>query len=483
MSLKEKALSGIIWSLLQQFSTQGINLVVSVIMARFLMPEDFGLIGVIYIFINLGIVLYEGGLSQSLIRTKEPDANDFSTVFYVNLGFSIIIYLIIYFAAPYIALFYDKSILTNIIRIYSLTLIISSFSTVQNIILVKELRFKTQLKISIPSLVIGSTVGITMAIMGFGVWSLVWSSIIRSFLNSVQLWFYNRWKPSLVFNMSKIKKHFDYGYKLTLTELLNTVFVNIYPFVIGKYFNLSSVAFYTQSDALKQVPVSNIYGAVNRVAFPVMATITKEGELKIIYKKLMQGIAFAITPILLLLSLLAEPVIAFLFTDKWLGAVPFLKILCFVGIITPLSEYNLNVLKVKGRSDLVLKLGILNKVITVISIIASFKLGVIALLWAKLLSTALCYYFNSIYTAALINYSLKEQVKDIGPIFLIAGLSGVCVFIADTLMSGYYAFDIIRIVLGFGLGFIVYFILNYLFNPDFLYYLDLLRNRFKTTLS
>ena len=241
MSLKKIATSGLVWTFTQQFGNQLIGFFVSLVLARILLPEEFGLIGMIVVVVAIGNALLEGGLTKSLIQDKESNQEDYSTVFYFQLFSSIIVYIVVFILAPFIAEFYEKEVLINIIRVYSLSLIITSFSAIQLARLTKLMDFKTQTLIAIPATLIGGIAGIFMAYAGYGVWSLVWSSIITSSINSIQVWFYSGWTPDFMFSSLKFKKHFNYGYKLTLSDLLNRIFNNIFLIVIGKYFSAGQV--------------------------------------------------------------------------------------------------------------------------------------------------------------------------------------------------------------------------------------------------
>ncbi|WP_232778323.1 lipopolysaccharide biosynthesis protein [Salegentibacter sediminis] len=466
-----------VWTFAQQFGNQIIGFIISMVLARLLMPEEFGLIGMIAVFVSVGKVLVDSGLTQSLIRTKDPDQGDFSTVFYFNLVTSILIYGIIYFSAPLIASFYEQNILTNIIRLYCIIFIIDAFSTVQRTRMTKRLDFKTQTIVSIPSTILGGVVGLSMAYSGYGVWSLVWSNISSSFLSSIQFWIYSKWTPDLKFSAQKFKDHFNFGYKLMFSSLLEKVFSNIYLIVIGKYFSAGQVGFYTRAETMKQLPVRNISSALGKVTYPLFASIQDDNvRLKRVYKQLMQIVVFVIAPTLIFLAILAEPIFVFLFTEKWLPAVPFFQILCITGILYPIHSYNLNVLKVKGRSDLVLKLSVYKKILTVIGIVIGIQFGIFGLLYAQIILSFLVFFINAYYTEKFINYPAFEQIKDIVPIILLALIGGAAVYGLDQFIIDQTNF--IRITLGILLGTLTYLVFSYLIKLDGLVKLvELIRKR------
>ncbi|WP_029036024.1 lipopolysaccharide biosynthesis protein [Salinimicrobium xinjiangense] len=456
MSLRKQATSGLVWTFAQQFGNQIIGFIVSLILARILLPEEFGLVGMIAIFMAIGKTLMDAGLGQSLVRGEDMDQEDFSTVFFFNVIASCFIYLLIYFAAPFIAKFYEREILTGMIRVLCLTFIFSAFSAVQNARLTKEMNFKIQALISLPATIIGGLVGITMAYMDYGVWSLVWSTVVGVIVSTIQLWIFSGWTPDFIFNINKFKRHFNYGYKLTFSELLNTTFNNIYIVVIGKYFSAGQVGFYTRAQTMKQLPVVNISNALNKVTFPLFAKMQNDNiRLKRVYKQLMQMVVFIITPTLVFLGVLAEPLFRFLFTAKWLPAVPYFQILCITGILYPIHAYNLNILKVKGRSDLFLKLEVMKKLIIVVAIIIAIQYGIIALLWAQVCTSLISLVINTHYTGKFLDYSALEQLKDILPAILLASLAGATVLLFDIFQFFLFS-DLFRLLLGGVIGLSVY---------------------------
>ncbi|WP_236974802.1 lipopolysaccharide biosynthesis protein [Membranihabitans maritimus] len=438
MSLKEKTLSGLFWTFAEQFSSRGIGFVVSIILARILLPEEFGVIGMIAVFMAIGNMLVDAGMTQSLIRTPNPDQKDFSSVFFINIVVSFFVYGLLYATAPLIVSFYDKEILTpDIIRVYTISIIIRSFSSIQITRMTKEMNFRIQMIIQIPSLVISGIVGIVLAVMGWGVWSLVYMNLVQALVSTVQYWIYTGWRPSWVIDKKRLTEHFNFGYKLTITGLLSAIFNNVYPIVIGKYFTASQVGFYTRADTMQKYPVRTLSTALNKVTYPMFASIQDDdAKLKIVYKKLMQQVLFWITPALTIAFVLAEPMFRFLLTEKWVPAVPYFQILCALGILYPIHLYNLNILKVKGRSDLMLRLSLIKKSINIISIIIAIPMGIFALLYFQVLNSIFAFVINSYYSGKFINYNTIDQIKDIIPVILRAFIVGF-----TTYLIGYVIFD------------------------------------------
>ncbi|MGY3055264.1 teichuronic acid exporter [Pedobacter sp. UYEF25] len=441
MSLRKQAVSGMIWTYTQQFSTQILAFGVSVVLARLLSPAEFGLIGMLAIFMGIGNALVEGGLTSSLIRSKEVTEKDYSTVFVFNLIGSIIIYGIIYLSAPWISDFYKQPKLTGITRVYALTFIFSAFGTVQNTILSRELKFKKQALISLPALIIGSLVGLVLAYLGYGVWALVYYALVNSLFTTLILWISSNWKPTLSFEKKLFDIHFHYGYKLTLSSVLDTIFTNAYQIVIGRFYSAAQVGFYTRANSLMMLPVGNVSTALNKVIFPLFAKVQDDlPRFRTAYKQIMQIVLFVITPIIVIMAIEAKPLVIFLFTEKWLPIVPIFQIICFTGILYPIHLYNLLVLQVTGRTDLFLKLEIVKKIILSIIIFVSFFYGFYALLWGQLLFSIIALLINTYFAGKMLDYKIGQQVADILPIFALAILMGVAVYFLDVVLGNYSNF-------------------------------------------
>ncbi|MCG3881879.1 lipopolysaccharide biosynthesis protein [Psychrobacter sp. Ps3] len=421
MSLKKQAISGVKWNFVQQFSVQIINFVVQVILARLLMPEMFGLIAMVIIFISIGRALMDGGMTSSLIRTKNPDQLDYSTVFVTNIIVSFIIYGVVYFSAPHIADFYNQNILTDIVRLFALTFVIQALVAVHVAKLTKEMNFKLQMKLEIPATIISAIVGVTMAYKGYGVWSLVWLNLIRAIAFTVQYWLFVDWRPSLVFDKNRFKYHFQFGYKLTLSSLLNTIYNDAYRIVIGRFFSPAAVGFFNHAETMRLFPVNQISSVVGKVTYPLFSKVNDDLALKSVYRTTMKLILLCVVPVMLSLILVAEEGFRFVFGEKWLPAVLYFQILALASIVRPVSSYNLNILKVKGRSDLFLKLEIAKKSLGVIAILIGLPFQVIGLVIASTVFFYITVIIDMHYSGRLILYSIKEQIKDIYHLFVIGG--------------------------------------------------------------
>lgn len=465
--LRKKAVSGVFWTFLQLFGKQGLGFFVSIALARILMPEDFGLIGMLSVFMSIGQSLVDSGLTQSIIREKHPTQQDYSTVFFVNLAGSVVMYVLMYVSAPYIAGFYKQDVLTDIVRIYCLSFIVNAFSAVQFTRLTKGMDFKTQMIITIPSFIIAATFGLYFAYTGNGVWSLVYMHLIQSLASTIQVWIRSKWTPSFIFDKERFMYHFRFGYRLTISGLLNTIFSNIYIIIIGRFFSAAQVGFYNRASTLKSLPVTNISSALNKVTYPLFAEIQDDNvRLKRAYKQIMQMVLFIIAPILLFLAALGEPFFRLVFTEKWLPAVPYFQVMCCYGIFYPIHAYNLNIVKVKGRPDLFLRLEIIKKIITTVTLVISVPHGIIAMLWGAFFSSVMSLFVNSYYSGRFISYPFSEQLKDIFMILALAAFSAGTIWGVDQFLASHMIHDILRLLIGSTVGLIGYLGGAYLLKVD-----------------
>jgi O-antigen/teichoic acid export membrane protein len=464
MNLKEKTLAGLFWTFSQQFSVQLINFAVQVILARILLPAEFGLIGMLTIFISIGNSLIDSGLTSSLIRTPDASQRDYSTVFFINLAGSFIIYAILFASAPLIARFYEQDSLSAIIRVYTISFLLRAFIGVQTTRLTKEMNFRAQMFMQIPSVIGGGITGILLAYWGYGVWSLVWMNLVQAFLFTVQHWIFTGWRPSFIFDWTCFKYHFKFGYKLTLSGLLNAIYQNLYNLIIGKYFSATQLGYYTRAQTMQMFPVQNLSTALNKVTYPMFATIQEDDKrLKNVYRRLMQQVVFWVTPIMIVLVIIAAPLFRMLLTEKWLPAVPYFQVLCASGVLFPLHFYNLNILNVKGRSDLFFKLEIIKKVFTTIGVFCVIPFGIYGLLYFQVLSSIFSFVVNSWYSGRLIDFSLQDQLRELLPIFLLAIPPGVLSWALDRyLLQPLNASDIARILTVGAAYFSLYLSMSYL---------------------
>jgi O-antigen/teichoic acid export membrane protein len=435
-NIKQKTISGLFWSFSDNIANQIVHFIVGIILARLLSPSEFGLIGMVTIFIAVSQSFIDSGFQQALIRKKNADNNDFSTVFYYNLSIGFILYIILFFSARGISNFYNEPQLTNIIKVFGLIIMVESFALIQRVRLIKALNFKLQTKISVICSVSSGIVGIYMAYSGFGVWSLVWRTLINQFLQAISLWIFNKWIPSLKFSARSLKEMFPFGSRLLVSGLIDTIYENIYLLIIGKYFSAADLGYYTRADQFTKLPSSNITSTIQKVSYPVLSKIQDEQvKLKKGYRQMIKSTMFISFTAMMIMAAIAKPMILTLIGEKWLPSVIFLQLLCFAGMLYPLHAMNLNMLVVKGRSDLFLRLEIIKKILAIPVIIIGILFSIKAMIIGMIFNSFLAYYINSYFSGRLINYSVKEQIKDILPSFLIALLTGIILFIPTLLFN------------------------------------------------
>ncbi len=408
--LKKKTVSGVLWSLTGQFSVQGIQFLVSIVLARLLSPDDYGMIGMLAIFLAISQVFIDGGFSSALIQKKDCDDTTYSTVFYINVGISLVCYGILFVSAPLIADFYGQPLLKDIARVSSVSLIIGALSATNTVQLTKRIDFKTQSKINVVSALLSGVTGIVMAYSGFGVWALVAQSVSIALFKLLLTVFSVRWFPSPVFSGRIFKELFSFGSKLVLASLISSIYTNIRSLIIGKKFTPADLGQYTTANKFATMAGSSLSGVLYNVSFPVLSKVQDNNAVLLdAYKRFLSVSAFAIFPLMMLLAGIAEPLIRFLVTDKWLECVPYLQILCFGWIYDCLTKINLNLLYVKGRSDLVLKLEVFKKTIAFTILFISCFMGIIGICVGAAIYNFIAFFCNTYYTKRLLGYGFKEQ--------------------------------------------------------------------------
>ena len=353
MSFKQKTLNGLIWSSLDNLILLGVNFITGIVLARLLSPREFGLIGMTTIFIALGQSLADSGFGHALIRKKECTQADYSTVFFFNIAVGVFWYLLLVSLATTVATFFHEPQLKPLLPILGLGVILNTLSLIQTTLLTKRVDFKLQARISGVSSILSGVIGLVFAFKGYGVWSLVALTLSKNALNTLFLWLWNGWKPSLIFDIYSFKEMFGFGSKLLGAGLIDTAYRNIYLAVIGKYFSAIELGYYTRADAFNQLPSQNITSVIQRVSFPVLSSIREDiPKLKAGYKKLIKSTMLISFVLMIGMSAVAKPLVLALIGEKWLVSAEYLQLLCFVGMFYPLHALNLNILNVLGRSDL-----------------------------------------------------------------------------------------------------------------------------------
>lgn len=463
-SLKNKTIHGILWSAVDSFAAQGITFLVGIVLARLLAPAEFGLIGMITVFIAVSESFINSGFSQALIRKKNCTETDYSTVFYFNLLTGILFFIILFFSGPLISSFFKEPQLNLLVKVLAFVLIIDSLTMIQRTTLTKRIDFKLQARISVISVLTGGAVGIWMAYAGYGVWSLVFKTLSQRAMNSLLLWAWNRWRPLMVFSIQSFRELFAFGSRLLVSGLIDTLYRNIYYLVIGKYFSAQELGYYTRAKQFNDLPSANLNGIMSRVTFPVLSQLQDDpAKLKAGYKKMIKSIMLISMVLMAGLAAAAEPMIITLIGEKWRPAIIYLQLLTFVGMMYPLHALNLNMLQVQGRSDLFLRLEIIKKLIAIPTIIIGIFFGIKIMILGMWMNTLIAYYLNSYWSGRMINYPMREQVNDIMPGFGIALTMGAVVMLAGWLLPVSF---LVKLIIQLILGALLSLLLCELFKPE-----------------
>lgn len=433
--LKNKATQGVFWSAVERYSLQVVQFLLKLVIARILIPDDYGLIGMIAIFMAVSQIFIDGGFSNALIQKKERSEADYNTVFYINFGISVLIYLILFFCAPLIAAFYEQPLLTPITRVYSINLVINSLVAVNKVKLTVDVDFKTLSIISLGAAIISGIAGIGCAYYGMGVWALVVQQLLNSFLNVLLSFYYVKWRPKLMFSMASFHSLFNFGSKLLIASLIHALYENLYNLFIGKKFTSATLGLFTRAQDFTNFAGSNVSAILKRVSFPVLSRIQDDDEhLMSVYKKYIKTATWATFPMLLGLCGIAKPMVLVLLTEKWIGCVPYLQILCFAMLWDCVTQVNLNLLYVKGHSDWVLRLEIIKKSIAFTILFASLGFGMYVICLGKAVYSVIALYLNTYYTKKLFNYGFWKQMKDLLPQLLLSLLMLGCCLVTSYLI-------------------------------------------------
>lgn len=458
-TLKGKTKRGTLWSVIERFSVQGVTFLVLLVMARLLTPADYGIIGMIAIFIEVGQSLVDSGFSQALIRKRDRTETDNSTVFYFNIVVGIVLYLILFFSAPAIAGFYKKPdivpILIPVIRLLGLTIIINSFVVVQRALFTINLDFKTQAKASLAAALSSGCLGIGMAYAGCGVWSIAAQQLSNLFINVGLLWLLSSWRPVWTFSWSSFRFLFGFGSKLAIAGLLETAYRNIYNIAIGRVYKTAQLGFYTRAQQFGNFLSSNVTGVIQRVTFPVLCTIQDDDtRLSDVYRRVLRLSAFIIFPLMIGLAALADPLIIVLLKPKWAFAATLLQILCLSMMWYPIHAINLNLLQVKGRSDLFLRLEVIKKVFGVATMLITIPWGLIPICVGQVVNSLIALVINTHYTGKLIGVGFFRQMRDLVPTMLYSFSMGALVWGVTWCLPS----DWLKLLVGFPLGVVYYFL-------------------------
>lgn len=446
---KTRIISNFIWRFAERCGAQCVAFVVSIVLARLLLPEDYGTISLVTVFTAILNVFVDSGLGNALIQKKKVDDVDFSTVFYFNIVVCCALYLLMFFIAPFIAKFYGRLELIPVIRVLSLTLVLSGVKNVQQAYVSRNMIFKLFFYSTLCGTVGAAIIGIVMAYLGFGIWALVAQQLFNATTDTFVLWITVKWRPKGLFSLKRLKSLLEYGWKLLLSALINTGYENLRALIIGKMYSSSELAYYNQGYRFPNVIVSNVNSSIDSVLFPVMSSVQDDREaVKQMTRKSIKTSVYIMAPLMMGLAFMADTVVRLVLTDKWLECVPFLRIFCITFMFYPIHTANLNAINAMGRSDLFLRLEIIKKVFGVALLISTMRFGVMAMACSMLVSSVTSQIINSWPNRKLLHYGYLEQLRDIMPSILLAVFMGICVSLIELLDMPLIITAIVQVILG-----------------------------------
>jgi O-antigen/teichoic acid export membrane protein len=477
INVKNEVISGIKWNFIGEFGHYIIHFIVSLVLARLLTPEDFGLYGMLLIFTAISIVFMQSGLGAALIQKKDATNADFSTVFYYNVGVSVICYIILFFCAQLIADFYNQQELNRLIKLISIGLIFNSLCVVHTTILQKELNFKKLNIIKLIGIIISGIIAIVMAYMGFGVYAIIAQTISIAVINAFLYWVTSKWRPQLIFSKKSFKELFGFGSKLLLSSLLNTFYKNVDSLIIGKFFSPAQLGYFSRAKSTKDIPLSMTSGLLTTLVFPIFSKLDNDIQIKYYHLKFLSLVGYIIFPIMTGLAVVAEPLTVLLFTDKWLPSVPMLQILCISGPVYPLSVILGQAILAKGKSNIYLKIEIIKKIIGLTGMFIGIFYGFYGFLIGLTLSWFISLLIDFVYTGNLIDTRIIEYIKTLLPAFLLSLLMAVIIYFIKFLLPDNY---FLLLVIQMTVGIIIYLSASYLLKlQDFVYLGNLIKEKIK----
>lgn len=455
-SLKDKTIKGSIWSGIDNAFQFGVSFLVSILLARLLTPDDYGLIGIIAIFTAVCTALINGGFTAALIRKRNATDDDYNTAFIINLSVSLLLYVVIYLCSPFIAVFFHRQELIALTQVSSLGMIIGALGMVQQTRLTKRIDFKSQTKITIVASVVSGIVGIAMALMGFGVWSLVVQSLTSQGLRTILLWMANKWIPQLRFSSDSFHELFGFGWKLMVSGLIDTIWKELYQVAVGKFYSPATLGQYTRAKQFSTLFSSNLTSVIQRVTYPVLSNI-QDDQMRMlsVYRRIIKTAMFITAICMLTLGAISEPLLYCLIGPKWYEATIYLPLICLSGSLYPLHAINLNMLQVIGRSDLFLGLEVVKKIIGVVPLAVCIIYGILPMLYVNLLVGFVSFLLNSYYSGKFLGYSTWMQIKDVAPSYGIAFIVVLSVYFLKYLPISNYIILVIQMVVAFCVFFVI----------------------------
>ena len=443
-NLKKKAASGVAWTSIQKFAGMGVSFIAGIILARLLTPEDYGCIGMLSIFMVLAGAFVDGGFGSALIQKKRPTQEDYSTIFFFNLGMSLLMYVILFVCAPAIARFYKMPILSSVLRVQGLVLIINAFSLIQSNQLRKQFKFKKIAIVTLISSVISISVTIFMAYKGFGVWSLVTMNLITDFIPTVVYWVTNKWFPLLVFSKTSFKELFSFGFYMFLTTIITRLCNNIQGLLIGRFYNPATMGYYSKAKSTEEMASTSLSNVIDQVAYPLYAEYQDDKVLLInVIKKITLSIAYITFPMMLLLILLARPIFVLLYSERWLDSVPYFQILCVAGIAICLQGVNYQAIAAIGKSKVMFSWTLIKRALGLLLVVGGlFAFGIKGLLVGMVMQSWLIYLINAYQVHKYIGYKVLTQLIDLLPILLLAVVSWAIAFCLGYIVHNWHMYVI-----------------------------------------
>lgn len=468
VSSGRKTITNFLWRFAERCGAQGVQFVVSVILARLLDPETYGTVALVTVFITVLNVFVDSGLGNALIQKKDADDSDFSSVFYFNLVLCLILYGLMFALAPLIAAFYNNGTLKQVVRVLSLTIVISGVKNIQQAYVSRTMQFKRFFFATLAGTVGAAVVGIVVAYHGGGVWALVAQQLFNALTDTIVLWVTVKWRPRKLFSWNKLKALLSFGWKLLAARLLSTVYDNIRQLIIGKMYTSANLAYYNRGQQLPSVFAGNIHTSVDSVLFPMMSKFQEDIQtVKNMMRRSIKISLYILAPLMVGMASCAEVLISLLLTDKWLPCVPFLRIFCIIYLFYPIHTVNLDAIQALGRSDLILKLDIIKKILGLLLIVISMKYGVMAIAVSTLIGSFINQIINTWPNKKLLDYSYFDQIKDIMPCIVMACIMGMVVYLVGTLQLP----RMILLVVQIATGVVVYIFLSVVFRIEAFIYL------------
>ena len=459
-NLKYQTKKGLYWKFAEQFSNYGIQFIVGIFMARMLSPEDYGLTALPAVFMAISGIFVSGGFGTALVRKPDLTEKDLSTAFYYSMGVGVICYVLLFVASPWIADFYNAPVLVPLMRVTALSFLYSPLGTGQSVILQRRLDFKTPTKVSVVCRILSGVIGIVMAYTGYGVWALVISGFISGIIGQVITFWVVRWYPKAGWSKESFRYLWGYGNKMMGSFLIGTIYENIAPVIIGKYFSPAQLGVYNRAQGYAKMPSQNVTGTLQGVTFPVLSQIQNDDErLARSYRKMLRVSAFIVFPLMMMLAALARPLVLALITAKWEACIVLLQIMCLSMMWYPIHAINLNLLEVKGRSDLFFRLEIIKRSIGLLLLVCTLPLGLVAFCWGGVAGSMVSLFINTYYTGKIIHVGYVRQMRDLAHILLLSFLMYGVIWLVLSLLSNLWA----QIIVGGICGTVFYLGCSYLF--------------------